>query len=74
MKNFSSSDILGFDKITYSEHFADPDFGLSLGKEVALKHGYIDSLIRIPEGSSLVFKIGSEHFLENHSSILLRLN
>lgn len=37
---------------------------MSLGKEIALKHGYKNPLIRITEGSSLVFKIGSEHFLK----------
>lgn len=37
---------------------------LSLGSELALKHGYKDPLTRIPEGSSLVFKIGTDHFLK----------
>ena len=64
MQNLTSKDILALDKSTYSAHFENKEFGLSLGSELALKHGYKDPLTRIPEGSSLVFKIGSDHFLK----------
>lgn len=64
MQNFTPNDILTLDKKTYSEYFENEEFGLSLGKELAIKHGYKNPLIRITEGSSLVFKIGSEYFLK----------
>ncbi len=64
MQIFTAKDILVLDKTVYSEHFSNPEFGLALGKEIASKHGYNNPLIRVPEGSSLVFKIGSKYFLK----------
>ncbi|NOT79777.1 MAG: aminoglycoside phosphotransferase family protein [Bacteriovoracaceae bacterium] len=64
MQAFSAKDILALDKAAYTKHFKSTDFGLALAKELALKHNYNEPLTRITEGSSLVFKIGTEHFLK----------
>jgi hygromycin-B 7''-O-kinase len=64
MQDYSSTEILEMDKQTFCENFSNPEFGLPLGKEIASKHGYYEPLKRIPEGSSLVFKIGSDYFLK----------
>lgn len=64
MRKLTSKDILALDKNTYTEYFGNSEFGLSLGREIALKHGYTDSLVRVLEGSSLVFKIGLDYFLK----------
>lgn len=74
MQTFSTKDILSLDKTAYSEHFKNVEFGIALATELALKHNYKDPLTRITEGSSLVFKIGAEHYLKNYSSLLQGFN
>ena len=64
MQAFSTKDILALDKATYTKHFESTDFGFALATELALKHNFKAPLIRITEGSSLVFKIGTDHYLK----------
>lgn len=64
IKKFSTKEILSVDKLTYTEHFNTSEFGFSLGQETAHGLGYQDKLIRRPEGSSLVFELGRDHFLK----------
>lgn len=40
------------------------DLGTDLATEIAESHGHHEKPIRIPEGSSLVFRLGSEFFLK----------
>lgn len=56
--------LLNIDKDSYTKQFSRLELGADLAAEIAATHGYTDDLVRIPEGSSLVFKMGSDHFIK----------
>lgn len=64
MSDFEPHEILSFNKNIYAEHFKDSDFGVQLASKVARDNGYLDKPVRKPEGSSLVFSLGSDYFLK----------
>lgn len=51
--------LLKIDEKTYGRNFSDPEFGLGLANQVAQANNITENLIRITEGSSLVFSCGN---------------
>jgi hypothetical protein len=64
MENRESHRLLIMDQEDYQKQFPDTNLGLDLATKVAVHHGFTDIPVRIPEGSSLVFKLGPENFLK----------
>lgn len=64
MNETGSHWLLSIDKDSYTKQFSNLELGVDLASKISVKHGFTDSLVRIPEGSSLVFKLGPDHFLK----------
>lgn len=64
MKDRNSHWLLNIDKESYTTQFSSLELGVDLALSIAVGHGYTGDLVRVPEGSSLVFKLGSDHFLK----------
>ena len=64
MKDLNSHWLLKIDKDAYTKQFSNLELGSDLASDIAVGHGYSGYLVRVPEGSSLVFKVGASHFLK----------
>lgn len=64
MNEIDSHWLLKIGKDAYTKQFSNLELGADLASKLAVKHGFTNNLVRIPEGSSLVFKMGSGHFLK----------
>jgi hygromycin-B 7''-O-kinase len=64
MNDINSHSLLNIDQESYAKQFSSLELGVDLASEIAHNHGYPEMPVRIPEGSSLVFKIGSAHYLK----------
>ncbi len=64
MADLKPNELLNIDKKYYGKLFKESDFGVMLATQVANDHGFSQVPIRKPEGSSLVFSLGSDYFLK----------
>ncbi len=59
MPDIAIDQLLKIDEKSYRQYFRDPDFGIGLATQVARSSDLVEKPVRVTEGSSLVFSVGS---------------